>query len=154
MLELLGTLRRPWALELAGLPLGDPTARALSVRLPTSVLGTVRSVRLVDELDDLPGTPVLRSRDPRALEGWLPALLSRVDRPRARDLLRATVRLHAALGQVELAVVADGDALCAALLTLVDGEDRWPWWGTGDGLRTEMGAPMATLTVPARPWPR
>ena len=51
--------------------------------------------------------------------------------------------------------MADG-ALRAALLTLVDGTDRWPWWGTSDigGLRTEMGAPLVGLTVPARGWPR
>ena len=53
--------------------------------------------------------------------------------PRARAFLRATARLHAAIGQVELAVVADGDTLRAGLLTLVDGADRWPWWGTGAG---------------------
>jgi hypothetical protein len=151
--DLLGTLRRPWSLEIAGLPLGDPTARALSARLPTSVLGNVRSVRLVDELDDLAGAPVLRSRDPRVLERWLPALLARADGPRARVLLRAAARLHAAIGQLELAVVADGDDLRAGLLTLVDGEDRWPWWGTGEGLRTEMGAPLAGLTVLGRGWP-
>ena len=58
VLDVLGTLRRPWSLELAGLPLGDPTARTLSARLPTSVLGNVRSVRLVDELDELDGPEV------------------------------------------------------------------------------------------------
>jgi hypothetical protein len=151
--DLLGTLRRPWALELAGLPLGDPTARALSARLPTSVLGNVRSVGLVDGLDGPAGTPVLRSRDPRVLERWLPALLARADGRRARVFLRAAARLHAAIGQLELAVVADGDDLRAGLLTLVDGEDRWPWWGTGDGLRTQMGAPLVGLTVPGRGWP-
>jgi hypothetical protein len=147
VLDLLATLRRPWALELAGLPLGDPTARALSARLPTSVLANVRSTRLVDELDHVAGTPVLRSRDPRDLERWLPALLAGADGPRARAFLRAAARLHAAIGQLELAVVADGDELRAGLLTLVDGEDRWPWWGTGEGLRTEMGAPLVGLTV-------
>jgi hypothetical protein len=153
VLDLLGTLRRPWALELAGLPLGDPTSRALSARLPTSVLGNVRSARLVDELDDLAGTPVLRGRDPRALERWLPALLAGADGPRARGFLRAAARLHAAIGQLELAVAADGDSLRGALLTLVDGGDRWPWWGTGEGLRTEMGAPLVGLTASARGWP-
>src|SRR5687767_3005628 len=83
------TLRRPWSLELAGLPLGDPTSRLLAARLPTSVLGNVRSVRLVDELDDLGATPALRSRDPRVLERWLPALLTAAD-PRVRAFLRAT----------------------------------------------------------------
>jgi hypothetical protein len=151
--DLLGALRRPWTLELAGLPLGDPTARALSARLPTAVLGNVRSVRLVDELDDPAGAPALRSRDPRVLERWLPALLARADGTRARGFLRAAARLHVAIGQLELAVVADGGDLRAGLLTLVDGEDRWPWWGTGEGLRTEMGAPLVGLTVPARRWP-
>ena len=43
-----------------------------------------------------------------------------------------------------------GGVLRAGLLTLVDGDDRWPWWGTGDvgGLRTEMGAPLVGLTAP------
>jgi hypothetical protein len=153
--DLLGTLRRPWTLELAGLPLGDPTSRRLAARLPTSVLGNVRSSRLVDELDDVAGpggAPVVRSRDPRVLERWLPALLAETD-PRVRTFLRATARLHAAIGEVELAVVADGDTLRAGLLTLVDGADRWPWWGTGPGLRTEMGTPLVGLTAPARGWP-
>jgi hypothetical protein len=150
--DLLATLRRPWSLELAGLPLGDPTSRLLAARLPTSVLGNVRSVRLVDELDDLGPAPVLRSRDPRLLERWLPALLTAAD-PRVRAFLRATARVHAAIGELELAVVADGDTLRAGLLTLVDGEDRWPWWSTGTGTRTEMGAPLVGLTAPARGWP-
>ena len=154
VIGLLGTLRRPWTLELAGLPLGDPTSRLLAARLPTAVLGNVRSSRLVDELDGVgPGsTPVLRSRDAGVLERWLPALLAAADPP-ARSFLRATARLHAAIGQVELALMADGGALRAGLLTLVDGADRWPWWGTGPGLRTEMGAPLVGLTAPARGWP-
>jgi hypothetical protein len=153
--DLLRTLRRPWTLELAGLPLGDPTARLLAARLPTAVLGNVRSTRLVDELGDGTGprgAPVVRSRDPRVLERWLPDLLAEAD-PHARTFLRAAARLHAAIGEVELAVVMDGDTLSAGLLTLVDGADRWPWWGTGPGLRTEMGAPLVGLTAPARGWP-
>jgi hypothetical protein len=150
--DLLATLRRPWRLELTGLPLGDPTARLLAARLPTSVLGNVRSVRVVDELDELGSTSLVRSRDPRVLEWWLPTLLTAVD-PRARAFLRATARLHAAIGELELAVAADSGVLRAGLLTLVDGGDRWPWWGTGPGTRTEMGAPLVGLTAPARGWP-
>jgi hypothetical protein len=150
--DLLATLRRPWSLELAGLPLGDPASRELAARLPTSVLGNVRSVRLVDEFDAFGSTSVVRSRDPRVLERWLPALLTAVD-PRARAFLRATARLHAAIGELELAVAVGGGVLRAGLLTLVDGDDRWPWWGTGPGTRTEMGAPLVGLTAPARGWP-
>jgi hypothetical protein len=152
--ELLGSLRRPWTLELAGLPLGDPTSRLLAARLPTSVLANVRSVRLVDELDDPRGTPVVRSRDPRDLERRLPALLAG-SAPGARAFLRAGARLHAAIGQLELAVVDDGDRLGVGLLTLLDGDDRWPWWAAGSDprLRTEMGAPLVGLTAPARGWP-
>ncbi len=147
--DLLGSLRRPRELRLAGLPLGDPTARQLSARLPDGVIGTARTQRLVDDLDDL--GPVTRSRDPRVLERWLPTLTAREPDRRARDFLRATARLHAAIGQLELAVVADR----AALLTLVDGAQRWPWWGFGDGapLRTELGSPSVGLAAPARDWP-
>jgi hypothetical protein len=152
--DLLAGLRGPRTLRMAGLPLGDPTSSALAAALPTAVLGNVRSERLVDELDRV--GDVVRSRDPRVLERWLPALLERLTDRREREFLRATARLHAAIDQVELAVVADGDRLRAALLTLVDGTDRWPWWGVSDlgGLRTEMGAPLVGLTVPARGWPR
>lgn len=150
--DLLGTLRGPWSLELAGLPLGDPTSRALAARLPTSVLANVRSTRLVDGLDDRDGpggTPVVRSRDPRVLERWLPALLAGVADPRARAFLRSAARLHAAIGQLELAVADENGVLRAGLLTLVDGDDRWPWWGTSEvgGLREEMGAPLVGLTA-------
>lgn len=135
-------------MRLAGLPLGDPTVRALAPRLPTSVVATERSLRLVDELDDV-GEPV-RSRDPRSLEAALPDLLARESDPHARRFLRSAARLHAAIGRPEVAVLPG-----AALLTLVDGADRWPWWGFSDagGLRTERGAPSVTLGVPARGWP-
>jgi hypothetical protein len=151
--DLLCSLRRPRQLRLAGLPLGDPTARQLSARLPDGVLATVRTQGLHDALDD--GGPVNRSRAPQVLERWLPALTARETGVRARDFLRASARLHAAIGQVELALVADGDRPRAAMLTLVDGADRWPWWGfAADGpLPTLLGSPAATLTAPARDWP-
>ena len=151
--DLLHSLRRPRQLRLAGLPLGDPTARALAARLPDGVLATARTHRLVDDLDTVGS--VTRSCDPRELDHWLPALLAREADPRAREFVRATARLHAATGQLELAVVADGDLPRAALLTLVDGADRRPWWGFGDGvpLRTELGSPAVSLTAPAKDWP-
>jgi hypothetical protein len=151
--DLLDALRGPTRLRLSGLPLGDPAARALAARRPNGVIGTGRSVRLVDDLDD--AGPVVRSRDPRVLERWLPRLLAHEDDPRARGFLRAAARLHAAIGQVELAVVADGAVPPAGLLTLVEGADRWPWWGwtTIGGLAEEMGAPLVSLTAPARRWP-
>jgi hypothetical protein len=149
----LDSLRGPWTLRLSGLPLGDPTVRALAARLPTSVQATSRSFRLVDELDAVGA--VVRSREPRVFERWLPALLEREPDPRSRRFLRAAGRLHAAIGQVEVAVVAEGDDVRAGLLTLVDGTARWPWWGTSDlgGLRTELGSPLVGLTVPGRGWP-
>jgi hypothetical protein len=149
----LRSLRGPTTLRLGSLPLGDPTVRALAARLPTSVVATERTLRLVDELDD--AGPVGRSRDPRALEKDLPALLSRVAEPRARPLLRSAARLHAAIGRLELAVVPGDGAPRAALLTLVDGADRWSWCGFSDvgGLRDERGAPVVSLSVPARGWP-
>jgi hypothetical protein len=151
--DLLGGLRGFARLSLTGLPLGDPTARVLAARLPDAVIANVRSVATVDELDSLGG--VSRTRDPRQLERWLPALLGREPDPRARAFLRSCARLHAAIGQVELAVLPDVDGLRAVLLTLVDGADRWPWWGWSDvgGLGTAMGSPLVGLTVPARGWP-
>jgi hypothetical protein len=154
--DLLCSLRRPRQLRLAGLPLGDPTARQLSARLPDGVIATVRTRGLRDDLDDLEdGVPVTRSREPRVLERWLSTLLAREDDPRARDFLRASARLHAAIGEVELAVVADGNGPRAALLTLLDGPYRRPWWGfaAGGPLPTQLGSPAVTLTAPARDWP-
>ncbi|WP_346619978.1 hypothetical protein [Blastococcus montanus] len=146
VLGLLGAQHGPWSLRLSGLPLGDPTVRALAARLPTSVTANARSTRLVDALDDI--GPVERGCDPRLLERWLPELLAAVPQRRQRAFVRAAARLHAAIGRLEVAVVADGDRLRAGLLTLVDGEDRWPWWGIAGegGLRTEMGAPVVTLS--------
>jgi hypothetical protein len=98
---------------------------------------------------------VLRTREPRELERWLPALVAREPEGRARVFLRSCARLHAAIGQVELAVLPDGESLRAGLLTLVDGADRWPWWGWSDigGLGPAMGAPLVGLRAPARRWP-
>ena len=154
ILDLMAAVRGRCSLRLTGLPLGDPTARALAERLPDAVLATVRSTRLVDELDE--AGPVLRTSDPAALERWLPDLLATVPGRRARGFCRSAARLHAAAGRLELAVLADGDRFRAGLLTLVDGDDRWPWWGAapGGGLRTEMGAPVVGLTAPSRGWPR
>jgi hypothetical protein len=151
--DLLRSLRRPRQLRLAGLPLGDPTARQLTARLDDAVIATSRTRALCDDLDDL--GPVTRSRDPRVLDRWLPALLVREPDARARDFLRASARLHAAIGQLELAVVVDGPRPRAALLTLVDGAARQPWWGFADGgpLRTQLGFPAVSLTAPARDWP-
>ncbi|WP_199584509.1 hypothetical protein [Blastococcus sp. TF02A-30] len=145
--DLLGTLRGTWSLRLAGLPLGDPTARRLAARFRGGALATARTGRLVDELGD---EGVARSRDPRELERWLPALLARVPDARSRTFVRSAARVHAAAGRLELAVTQDaGGELRDGLLTLVDGEDRWAWWSTA-ALAVEMGAPAATLTVPPR----
>jgi hypothetical protein len=123
------------------------------VRLPDRLIRNDRSTATTDDLDGVGG--VVRSRDPRDLERWLPALLAREPHARAREFLRACARLHAAIGQVELAVVPEGTGLAAALLTLVDGTDHWPWWGWSDvgGLGAAMGAPLVGLTAPARGWP-
>jgi hypothetical protein len=152
--ELLDSLHGPTTVDLAGLPLGDPTVAALAARLPTSVVATTRSRLLVDRLDDV--ADVLRTRNPAVLDRWLPLLPAAGLGPRGRRFLRAAARLHAAIGQVELAVVEQRGVVAAVLLTLVDGADRWPWWGTTTigGLGDEMGAPLVGLAVPARRWPR
>ncbi|MGY1662183.1 hypothetical protein ACI78Q_13280 [Geodermatophilus sp. SYSU D00705] len=154
VLDLLARVRRPWTLRLTGLPLGDPTLRELGRLRPEAAFSTARSARLVDALDET--GPVHRTRDPRELDRWLPQLLAREPDPRTRLLLRAATRLHAAIDQVELAVLADGERLRAGLLTLVDGADRRPWWGSSDvgGLRREMGAPVVSLTLSGGPLSR
>lgn len=152
--DLVTGLPRPWRLELAGLPLGDPTLRHLGVLLTAARHppghATDRSRVLVDELDAV--AAVERTRDPARLESWLPALLARAPRPERR-FLRAAARVHAAIGELELAVVpgVDGRPPAAVLLTLVQGGDRWPWWGVSDvgGLRHELGAPRVSLTASA-----
>jgi hypothetical protein len=132
---LLAARRGPWRLDLTGLPLGDPTLRALAARLPMATLANERSVRLVDELSGAE-----RTTDPREVDRLLPSLLP----PGDRGFLRATVRLHAALGAVEVAVLPSG----GGVVTLLDGTDRWPWWGNAPaGLRAEMGAPLVRLTA-------
>jgi hypothetical protein len=151
--EFLLSLRGPWTLRLAGLPLGDPTVRALAPRLPTCVVANERTLRLVDELDGV--GEVVRGLEPRALESALPALLRRAPGPPARLFVRCAARLQAAIGALEVAVVPGDGEPRAALLTLVDGADRWPWWGFSDvgGLRHERGSPAVSLTVPRRGWP-
>jgi hypothetical protein len=154
VLGLLTSLRRPWRLRLSGLPLGDPTVRALARLRPDAVVATTRSRRLVDDLDAVPGR-LVRSRDARAVDAALPALLAG-EHPRTRDLVRAAARLHAAAGRVEVATVTDGGRTRAALLTLLDGDPgedggRLPWWGRADaGLREERGAPSVVVGVGGR----
>jgi Acetyltransferase (GNAT) domain len=147
VLDLVESLRRPWTLRLAGLPLGDPTTRELGRLRPETAFANARSAALVDDLDEV--GPVRRSRDPRELERWLPQLLAREPDPRARSFLRAAARLHAAIGQLEVAVLADGGQLRAGLLVVDDGRERRPWWGFSDvgGLRREMGAPLVSVTL-------
>lgn len=160
--DLLASLRRPWTLRLAGLPLGCPTTASLATRLPTAAFGSGRTERLVDALDGV-GAPLCRTTDARALDRILPALLAREPDRRARTFLRAAARVHAAIGQLETAVAGEPSDPRAVLLTLVDGADRWPWYGFADdgGLRREMGAPLVSLTasggprpqLPWTPWP-
>jgi hypothetical protein len=90
---------------------------------------------------------VQRGTDPGWIDRRLASVLAREPDPAARRALRVLARVHAAAGELELAVV--GEPVRAALLTLVDGTDRWPWWGWSDagGLRTEMGAPLVGLTA-------
>jgi hypothetical protein len=154
VLDLLAATRRPWSLRLAGLPLGCPTTAALAAATPSAAFGSARSERLVDALDGL--GPVLRTTDPRALDRALPALLAREPDRRARYFLRAAARVHAAIGQLELAVVGAPESPRAALLTLLDGDDRWPWWGVAPdgGLPRAMGAPLVSLTATGGPRPR
>ena len=151
---LLGGLRGPWTLRLAGLPLGDPTLGHLAAAMPDAQLSNSRSRRLVDELDTV--ADVRRTVDPAELERELPAVLAGVPAPQ-RVFVRAAARLHAAIGQLELAVVPGRSAEqpAAVLLTLLDagpgGTDRWPWWGSSEvgGLRRELGSPSVTLTASA-----
>jgi len=154
VLGFLDGLHRPWTLRFAGLPPGCPTTAALAAASPTAAFGSARSERLVDALDEV--GPVVRTTDPRVLDRALPALRAAEPDRRARTFLRAAARVHAAIGQLELAVVGSPDRPRAALLTLLDGTDRWPWWGTAPdgGLRREMGAPLVSLTATGGPRPR
>ena len=128
--------------------MGDPTSRALGALRPDAAFGNVRSSRLVDRLNSL-GGPVTRSRDPHEVERPLPALLAAQPGPDAARTLRATARLHAAIGQVEIAVVTEGHHLRAALLSLVEGADRQPWVSCGEpgAVGREMGAPTSSLRL-------
>jgi hypothetical protein len=151
--HLLGSLRGSWLLRLAGLPMGDPTTRHLAARFLDGRIGNVRSRGLVDALE---GKGVLRSTDPRVVEEELPFLLDSLPRPRERTFLRAAARLHAAIGQVEVAVRAEPGQPRTVLLTLLDGTGRWPWVGATDDaaeLPTAPGAPLVALTVPSAGWP-
>jgi hypothetical protein len=151
LLALVSGRRTPWSLSLTGLPLGDPTSRALGVLRPEAAFGTARTGRLVDRLD-ASGATVLRSRDPAEVERRLPVLLAAMPDGRSRHLLRATARLHAAVGQVEVAVATEGPRVRATLLTLVDGADRQPWVGCGEpgDLDREMGRPATSLRLAGR----
>ncbi|SHG87213.1 hypothetical protein SAMN05444351_3505 [Geodermatophilus nigrescens] len=157
MLGVLTALRRPWRMRLTGLPLGDPTVRALVRRRPDAVVASARSARLVDDLDALPADALpagglVRSRDARDLDAALPGLLAGVRDRRTTDLVRAAARLHAAAGRLEVATVRDGGRLRAGLLTLLDGGDRLPWWGRSEvgGLREERGAPLVGVSLAGR----
>ncbi|MGY1807328.1 hypothetical protein ACI8AF_08150 [Blastococcus sp. SYSU D00669] len=154
VVDLLGSLRRPWTLRLAGLPLGCPTTAALAARIPSATFGSGRTERLVDALDRL--GPVHRTTDARVLERALPALLAGERDRRARTFVRTTSRVHAAIGQLELAVVGGPERPRAALLTLLDGADRWPWRGVAapDALPREMGAPLVSLSAIGGPRPQ
>ena len=146
---LLHSLRGPWPLRLAGLPLGDPTARALAAR-HAGRRHRQRAQPTGSSTTSTPSAPVVRSRDPRELDRWLPALLAREPDRRARDFLRAAARLHAAIGQVELAVVADGRR--APGRAAHPGRRRRPAGPGGASataaLRTELGSPAVSLTAP------
>jgi hypothetical protein len=151
VVDLLGGLRTPWTLRLAGLPLGDPTVRRLAAVLRTAAVATSRSRRLVDELDAV--GDVRRGRDPSGLEALLPPLLARLP-ARQRRFARAAARLHAAAGRLEHAHLPGRDGPGAALLTLLDGPDaavRLPWWGFTDvgGLSRALGSPTTALTASA-----
>ena len=102
------------------------------------VIANERSQQLVDELDELPSAP-LRSRDPRFVERWLPALIAREADPRGRLLLRVTARAHAAIGQLELAVVAAGDRPSAALEAPEPDEEDGQYHQGGDRGADEPG---------------
>jgi hypothetical protein len=138
---LIGSLAGPWSLRLTGLPLGDPVVRRLAAAFPTSTVATLRTRALVDGLDGPPGAP-RRTAVPAEVDQCLPGLLGRVGDRTDRRFLRAAVRLHAAIGQVEIATGDD-----SVLLTLLDGAHRWPWWGAGAGLSEVMGAPLVQLTA-------
>jgi hypothetical protein len=146
IVALVAARRGPWRLELTGLPLGDPTLRALAARLPMAGLANERTIRLVDELVGAERTTDPREVD-RLLAPLLPTLPRSITPPGYPGFLRAVARLHASLGALEVATAPSG----GGLVTLLDGSDRWPWWGSAPtGLRTEMGAPLVRLTASGR----
>jgi len=147
--ELLGRTRGPWELSLTGLPLGDPVLAALGARLGTgAVFRTTRSCVLVDALDE--AGSVQRSTDPAGLERWLPAFLAHRPAGTRRADVRALVRVHAAAGVLEHAVVPGHHGATAGVLTLLDGGVRRPWFGFGPGLRDAPGQPWVSLVADSR----
>jgi hypothetical protein len=147
VVDLLGTTRGPWELVLTGLPMGDPVLRALAGRLGVgAVFRTRRVLALGAHLDEL--GPVRRSSDPADLERWLPAFLDHRPTGSRRADLRAVARVHAAAGLLEHAVVLAGGRPVAGLLTLLEGDQRRPWWGFGGtGPVLLPGPPHVSLTA-------
>jgi hypothetical protein len=81
--DLLGSLRGLRRLRLAGLPLGDPTARSLGARLPDGLIANTRSQGTVDELDGVGEVcgPATRGRSRGGCPPWWPASPGRVPGP-------------------------------------------------------------------------
>ena len=147
----------PGALQLAGLPLGDPTARALAARLPTRwSWRNAAAARLVDELDARRRTRWSAAATPASSSGGCPPCSHA--RPTARPRLpagrRAAARRHrpgrAGGGRRAAARRAPGCSRSSTAPTAGPGGAP----ATSAGWRTEMGAPLVSLTAPARGWPR
>ena len=136
---------------------GWPASRSVTRRRGSSRPGcrtassaTVRTQRLVDDLDDV--GPVTRSRDPRVLERWLPG----ADRPRARPPgaglpagRRPAARRDRSAGagrrrRPGRAAHAGGRRRAAG---------RGGASGTAGRCAPSSGSPAVGLTAPARDWP-